>query len=145
MAKKANGKAEIELQILNPEKFQTLQAIRDFLTGDGARALRFAIYKALTPETMLEDVDEFAVKLRGELKDAREAAVFICHDLGALTKVAIESEGDPEVVRDEHLGCIEKEMRALLLIALQDGDVISGTRWELFEQLSSANAPAADA
>ena len=145
MAKKTNGEAEIELQILKPEKFQTLQEIRDFVTGDGARALHFAIRKALAPETMLCDADEFEVKLRDELKDAREAAIFVCYDLGALAKGVIESEGDPEVVRDEHLGCIDKERRALLLIALQDGDTASGVRWELFEHLSSAHASTANA
>ncbi len=39
----ASGETKIELEILNPEKFQTLQKIRDFVTGDGAKALRYAL------------------------------------------------------------------------------------------------------
>ena len=38
--------AKIELHILNPEQFDTLQKIRDFVTGRGAEVLHHAIGEA---------------------------------------------------------------------------------------------------
>ena len=35
--------AEIELDILNPEQFETLQKIQDFVTGEGVEVLHYAI------------------------------------------------------------------------------------------------------
>ncbi len=117
--KTMNDETEIELRILNPAKFQTLQAIRDFVTGDGARALRYAIDRALCPAVNVSEVAETEVKFQEELESARDAAYLVNKDIAALAKGAIESESDPEVVNNE--GCIhDKQKFALLFIAFRD-------------------------
>ena len=138
MAKKTSGKTKIELGILNPKQFQTLQEIRDFVTGDGAKALHFAIYKALSPAIMVDEADEVEAELKDELKDARTAALVVNNDLEALARGAIESEGDPRVFREEDL-VFAKERRALMLIALKDDDANESDRWGIIEYLSGGN------
>ena len=138
MAKKANGKTKIELEILNPEKFQTLQQIRDFITGDGAKALHYAIYRALSPAINISEQDELEVKLKDELKAARLAALFVNEDLGALARGAIESTGDPEVFNNQGQ-VLNEERRELVFIALRDGDAVDETRRGIIEHLSAAN------
>ena len=88
MATKANGNTEIELEILNPEKFQTLQEIRDFVTGDGASALHFAIAATLSPGVNPIGNGEREYKL----ETAREGAFSLNRDLAALAKAAVELE-----------------------------------------------------
>jgi len=113
--------AKIELDILNPEKFKTLEEIRDFVTGEGAVALHYAIGEALSPTLLSSAADELQVELKGELRDAREAAAFVSRDLRALAKGAIESEGDLEAFNSGSF-LLGKERRALLFIALRNGD-----------------------
>ena len=131
-------KAKIELDILNPEKFKTLQEIRDFVTGDGASALHYAIYKALSPGGFLSEVDEFEVKLKDELKDARGAAMCVNNDLEALAKAAVESDGDPEVVGDRDF-IKGKERLALMFIALKDGDADHSTQFGIIKYLGGSD------
>lgn len=134
----ASIERKFELEILNPEKFQTLQKIRDFVTGDGARALHFAVYKALSPADHTSEVDGIEAELKDELTAARQGAYFVNKDLRTLAKGAIESEGDPKVFSNG--GCFPDETRrALLFIALKDGDASYPIQKGVIEYLGGAN------
>ena len=130
---------KIELNILNPEQFDTLQKIRDFVTGSGAAALHYAIEIALQPWGHRGEDSEPESRLQGELKDARYAAVLVSQDLGALARGAIESESDPEVFNDEGFFPIDMERRALLFIALRDDNAIEGIQLGIIEYLGGGS------
>ncbi len=136
MAKKTNGKTTIHLGILNPEKFQTLQEIRDFVTSDGASALRFAIDGALIPGAVTDQTSEIEDFLKDQVTDARRGAISASDDLGTLAKAAVESEGDPHVSASDD-PALHKEKRALRFIALMDGDVGPWVQQGIIEQLGA--------
>jgi len=130
--------AKIELSILNPEQFQTLQKMRDFFTGNGAVAMYYAISEALAPATDTREIDRVEGELKAELADARQAAIFLVEDLVALAKCAIESEGDPEVSINTAV-ILDKERRALLLISLWSGDVVAYLKREIIGYLGGGD------
>ena len=132
--------AKIELHILNPEQFDTLQKVRDFVTGRGAEALHYAIEIALQPWGHTGEDSEVENRLQGELKDARAAAVLVSHDLGALARGAIESESDPEVFNDDGFFRLDMERRALLFIAMRDDNAIEGIQLGIIEYLGGGSA-----
>jgi len=134
----ASIEKKIELEILNSEKFQTLQKIRDFVTGDGAKALHYAIGEALSPAGHESEVDELEAELKDKLQDARQGAFFVNSDLEALAKVAIESEGDPPVSNNGGL-ILDKERRALLFIALRNGDAVDPIQLGVIEYLGGSD------
>jgi len=146
MAKKASGKARkkvkgqtrIELDILNPEKFQTLQEIRDFITGDGSKARRFAIGGALAPGAITGLTSEIEVLLRDQMEDARQAAFFVSNDLGVLATAAVELERDPHVFASEVFN-LDKERRTLSFIARMDGGACGWVQQGIIEYLGSEN------
>ena len=139
MAKKANGRAKIELEILNPAQFKTLQEIRDFVTGDGASVLRFAIGGALIPGEVTGQTSEIEDILKDQMKDARQAALYVNQDLGTLAKAAVELERDPHVAASVDFN-LDKEKRALRFIALMDGDACPWVKQGISEQLGGASA-----
>lgn len=143
MTKKSNGKMEIELQTLNPAKFQTLQEVRDFVTGEGARALRSAIEVALRPQ--LDTLD--MIYLGDALREARDGAYSLNHDLETLARVAVEWEGDtqPTFYRPPDCDGDKRDRRSLLYVTLRDENWVDWLKRELTDHLGAADAVAADA
>ena len=143
MAKKTNGKTEIELETLNPEKFQTLQEIRDFVTGEGASALRFAIGAVLNPELSPLDMSY----LGNALKEARDGAYSVNNDLEILARVAVKWEADAQPTFYRFAGCDKdrQDRRSLAFIVLRHDDVADWLEREIIDHLGCADMATAHA
>ena len=137
MAKKTNGKTKIELEILDPEKFQTLQEVRDFVTGEGARALHSAIDVALRPQ--LDPLD--MIYLGDALTEARDGAYLLNQDLETLARVAVEWEADaqPTFYRFDGSDEGKRDRRSLMFITLRDEDWVDWLKREIINHLGAAN------
>ena len=122
---KANGKAlhkreAIELEILDPEHFPDLAAVRGFVTGDGANAMECAIQEALNP---FRDEPEHALDIPPTvMRSARHAADKLTHDLRELSRAAVRGapvepvayyDDAPGVMREHH-----RERLDLLMLTL---------------------------
>ena len=137
MAKNANGKTKIELAILNPEKFQTFQEIRDFVTGEGAKALHFVIGQALKSPS-----DPLNMRYLGDaMEEARDGALSLNNDLEFLARIAVELKAGaiPAFYR---FGGSDKDSqrRSLLLISLKDSDAADWVKRKIIEHLGDSSS-----
>lgn len=122
MAKK-NEKARIPLEVLNPERFQSLAEIRAFVSGDEHGALHYAISNALDPP--IDDAD--SRYMQGIIDDARKAAWALNHDLETLARAAVsggkETRAAPVEPSSFDPAQSQRYRRALLFVALGPTDV----------------------
>ena len=141
-ASKANGHTELTLEILNPEHFQTIQEIRDFVTGEGARALSYAIGQTLDLTPCLDGYlntpsPEDPPPPRDAMDRARIAASWVNCDLLTLAKAAVELEVDPTVKAFD--SGFDDRLSALLFVTMWEGSQFEWLKLQLYKHLGAAD------